>query len=399
MLIVLMQRLALSCVDSSSRREELLLRAYSRHQMLRILKVFFDQMRKKVSTSMLDVLKKEDFATILARVLSVSKDTKLGMLTASDYVEDVLWKKMEAIRKKKDSRFAAKRRKVARRSRMDIGTPRSFWHRKARVALCTEYKGDRWVHSQAGKKIMDDFGATLRHLFEEQGRCCKLCHVRMRTLQTRAWTNGSIDRIIPGTSGGRYVEDNVHLLCKGCNMVKFWYPLASAKILLGELGRLSLSQSDEWVESSVITSPRPIEAVEYTKIILPWCKHKLENTYYKSEKWQKAQKHKYTFKTSTLTLSEIVELVESNWLGEGFVKDTSGLKVALGLVGLDRIDSNQGYHIENVRLLLIGLNLLKSDSPDDKEVIGYLKHLRQSSFVKVEAEKAVSEGHSLPLYE
>lgn len=87
-----MQRLALSCVDSSSRREELILRAYNRHQMLRILKVFFDQMRKKVSTPMLEVLKREEFATILARVLSVGKDTKLGMLTPSDYIEDVLWK-------------------------------------------------------------------------------------------------------------------------------------------------------------------------------------------------------------------------------------------------------------------------------------------------------------------
>lgn len=348
---------------------------------------------------MLEVLKREEFATILARVLSISKDTKLGLLTASDYIEDVLWKKMEATREKKYSRFAARKGKVARRSRMDISTPRSFWHRKARVALCTEHKGDRWVHSQSGKKIMDDFGATLRHLFEEQGRCCKLCHVKLRTLQTRAWTNGSIDRIIPGSNRGRYVENNVQLLCKGCNMVKFWYPLASAKVLLGELGRLSLSQSDEWVESSVIKSPRPIQAIEYTKIVLPWCKHKLENTYYKSEKWQKAQRQNYICKTSTLTLSEIVELVESSWLGEGFVRDASGLNVPLGLVGLDRIDPNQGYQIGNVRLLLIGLNLLKSDSPDDKEVIEYLKHLKDSFFVKVEAEKAISEDHSLPLYE
>lgn len=389
------ERQALSCVKTKAQRIELLLVAYSRYQMLRILLVFFDQMRKRVSKIMLEILRKKEFATILADVLVIAKSTKVGLLTASDFVNKEVWVKMETKRIKEIPIFVARQKLLAPQKGAKVDTPRSFWHRKARVARCTERRGSRWIRTEAGRKVVEDFSALLCHMYEEQRRCCKICLVRLTTRQTRAWTNGSIDRIIPGSKGGQYVEDNVQLLCKACNLVKFWYTLPSAKILIGQLGSISLAERASRLEPSKRPVVKSIEDTELNRIVLPWCRRKLENTYYEGA--TKGKNYAWKEKCSSLELSDLIGMIETNWLGGGFVQDASGLQVPLGLVGLDRVDPNGGYCLENVRLLLIGLNLLKRDDPDDSQVKGYLTHLNGSAFVQSEARKAMRDGHKLPL--
>lgn len=114
---------------------------------------------------------------------------------------------------------------------------------------------------------------------------------------------------------------------------------------------------------------------------------------------RKEEGQSWTFKAkrSTLKLSDVLKMVRSRWIGHGFVEDACGLKVPLGLVGLDRIDPEGGYRVGNVRLLLTGLNLLKNNCIDDSLIIGYLNHLKSSQNVRIEAQCAVDCGELLPL--
>lgn len=224
-----------------------------------------------------------------------------------------------------------------------------------------------------------------------------MCKVELTTRNTRAWTNGSVDRVVPGARGGLYVRDNVQIVCGACNVVKYWYALHSAKVLLGRLGKISFSHDNGYLLLTPLLKMQDIEKTEMNRLVLPWCRLKLRQTYVVRRKHGKHWRYKN--KKSDLTLSGIVDLVKSRWIGKGYVQDTSGLQAPLHLLGLDRIDPDGGYRVGNIRLLLTGLNFLKNNSANDKQVIQYLLHLKSSDFVHQEALKFSSEGHELPLHQ
>lgn len=65
------------------------------------------------------------------------------------------------------------------------------------------------------------------------------------------------------------------------------------------------------------------------------------------------------------------------YAGNGFYQDPSGALLPLTVASLDRIDCSRPYDTDNVRLLYLGLNLLRNDGLDDEAtVLPYLRSLK-----------------------
>lgn len=70
-------------------------------------------------------------------------------------------------------------------------------------------------------------------------------------------------------------------------------------------------------------------------------------------------------KQVTISVERLAELILDNSLANGDIVDATGLAWPWEMVSLDRIDPKQGYVEGNLRWLLIGLNMFRSDNPDD----------------------------------
>ncbi|EPQ31598.1 uncharacterized protein PFL1_00931 [Pseudozyma flocculosa PF-1] len=71
----------------------------------------------------------------------------------------------------------------------------------------------------------------------------------------------------------------------------------------------------------------------------------------------------------------LLKMIESRWAGDFKIIDCCGVRVPLKCASIDRIDSTKGYTASNIRLMALGLNMLKKSS-DDLEVYEYLSYLR-----------------------
>jgi hypothetical protein len=93
----------------------------------------------------------------------------------------------------------------------------------------------------------------------------------------------------------------------------------------------------------------------------------------------------------------LVDMVRKAYIGGGYVQDGVGIRAPLWTMDIDRIDPKGGYVESNIRLLLHGLNFVKRDDPDDREIIAPMLHYKQSSRIKELAEEARSQGAKMPL--
>jgi hypothetical protein len=385
----------LAKLDSHEDRVKSLLLAYSNYQLLGILSSFLKQTKVVLSEVPLQVAKKRERAAILAKLLLIPAEPKLGHLHPKDFMDEELWKRIEEKRQQVGEHWASTRNKWGLTRRKQIPTDRAFWQQRARRGLFSEKKRADSDELPPSKAKVEELIVHVQHLFEEQGRKCRTCGVQLTTVPTREWTNGSIDRIVPGIKGGTYGLANVEILCHGCNTVKYWYPLQTFMVLIGTLAELPRQIDTSHLNINHRILRKPIDRIEMANIVLPWCKLKLRSTY--AVKKREGCDWNFKAKRSTLKLADIMSMVKARWIGDGFVQEACGARVPLGLVGLDRIDPEGGYRAGNVRLLLTGLNLLKNDSPNDTRIVGYLNHLSNNAKVIGDAEAARSESNLLPL--
>jgi 5-methylcytosine-specific restriction endonuclease McrA len=375
----------------------MLLMTYRKNQLLGISAAFLSQTSERLSLGSTRVMNKREMAFTMAELLVTSEDKKLGDLDPRDFMnEDICLRMMQA--KSEQSRLiASKQSSLKKRVGKRVPTPRSFWQYRAREALRRETKDlSSKGQSQKVKKQTDQLSVILRHKFEVQRRRCKMCDAQLLTKYTRAWNNGSVDRRIPGVRGGQYTEDNIQILCVGCNLVKYWFSIPSATVLLGCLAAANFAHENSCLVGFDPDKPEVIEEGVLKSAVLPWCQDKVRNSHLVKKVvgkgWHFRDKH------STLVVSDLLTLVKRRWLGGGYVLDDAGIRAPLGLMSIDRIDSSGNYAVDNVRLLLTGLNLLKNDSQDDTNIIGYLDHLKANEMVRRQAIAASREGHHLPLH-
>ena len=74
---------------------------------------------------------------------------------------------------------------------------------------------------------------------------------------------------------------------------------------------------------------------------------------------------------------DLVDLASLAWCGHGEYLDPSGSKLPLWMASADRIDHSIGYTKDNVRLILLGANLLRGDTPTDESFAAHLTNIKR----------------------
>jgi hypothetical protein len=143
----------------------------------------------------------------------------------------------------------------------------------------------------------------------------------------------------------------------------------------------------------VVKSPVAVKAIDKNEmklLVLNWIDRKMKKV---QENEQRAISSNGKIKRLLMDRDDLVQLIKKHWIGNGCIQDAAGFRGPLLLTSLDRIDSRGHYSKGNVRLLLLGLNLLKKQH-DDAVLIDYLSHLRSRS-----ANLSPAAFVSVPLYQ
>lgn len=215
------------------------------------------------------LLDKDEIMSVLIMVLMLSKDISLESLDASTFFKKKVWDEIQGRVQAQTNRlnnewFAGKKALTKA-----VPSPRQYWRTRA----------DRALERESGKnpEIEDiiQLATILRETHECQHGHCNICHVDL-TMAQSGWTNASVDRIVPGQKGGKYEKANIQLLCVGCNMLKYWYSLESAKQLIKTLAKTSWTFDGEVVKSNSKPKERKrMTEIEKECLVLPWCARQL----------------------------------------------------------------------------------------------------------------------------
>lgn len=185
-------------------------------------------------------------------------------------------------------------------------------------------------------------------------------------------TNFSPDRIHPGCRGGCYTEDNIAKSCLGCNLLKANHTLDVAAALRTELALAEPVTQD----GMLCPAQRTEELTESDHAcITQWAQR--THARYLTRMLEKEAAGQGAF----LTVEELQGLVQDVYAGDGHYFDPSGARLPLAHATLDRIDPSRNYLKENVRLLLLGLNLLRNAARRDGPLILYLDQLSISDSI------------------
>ncbi|UZJ51036.1 hypothetical protein CBS101457_000356 [Exobasidium rhododendri] len=373
--------------ETHQERVHVIMVKFSEWQIQNIFRVFMVQLQGPTSTGTLIVVNKDQNAEALAKLFMLPKETRLYTLDIKDFVDVATYQNLLGRQHFVRERLAVV--EFAQQSTLPrIATFWSFWSIRAVASMYRQRKEDGATVDQATKKqqnkALKDF---VMHLFRMQDFKCNLCDLPLTTFINRCFSNGSIDRRLPGQKGGRYDDfTNIQVVCKCCNLSKFHYSSGSAAVQAGIIAKSKYKVTSNLLfdgDRKVIAKV-PIEGSEMKLLVEPWCRKLLRNK-------QGQNKVK-----CTLDKQFLIDLVADRWIGKGLVEDVSGARLYLYSMQLDRIDSSKGYHKDNVRLLNAGANLIKSDSEDDKEYIRWLDHLFRNEKVIDLHDQALAQGHKLP---
>jgi hypothetical protein len=373
----------MACLESAE-EQIAVLQTYGSVRIAYILGAFMSLMSDGVSESYLHLVKEDINIHALLQVFLLPLDVHIyGYDAPTLFRSEEEWKSVVKIKEERGK----SRLDRFRTSRVQESTASAalsmygYFGRKAYQALRRQY------NSQAiDEQEKMDLAAKLYHLYEESGHTCGMCGVSYRLLEGKHFNNPSVDRIRPGVRGGKYGTDNIRLICNGCNGVKHYHTLDEGMLLLH-----TLAQSVFVVEKTLLCTTA-LETMEIASrgerdLVRVWIASRLKCT--RSSLETRAKKL-----TCSLEKEDLEELVKERYVGNGKLQCVSGFVGSLLLFSIDRIDSNHGYHKDNVRLLLSGLNKVKADNNDDVEIIAYMEHLHKH---RDTIRKRVKPGVRLPL--
>ncbi|CAO1625579.1 unnamed protein product [Sympodiomycopsis kandeliae] len=163
-------------------------------------------------------------------------------------------------------------------------------------------------------------------------------------------SNLSPDRRTPGRRGGQYTEDNVDLLCLGCNMVKWISTVEDARLVFHALvqGSCRLDEAGLLEPLSLLTANRPF-SMEDEENIERWATSALVrvNTSSQSSPRKAAMAHSLR-KQDLKRMMEQLYIPGSQWQRGGYMGPLGAI-LPLEMAGVDRLDSDLGHTPDNCR--------------------------------------------------
>lgn len=310
----------------------------------------------------------------LLKIVHTNIDTSLGDFSGTDLFGEEVWKLIEVNHGGNIGFIYEVGPTLAKPDRAkEAQSDSAFWREQARAACLRQFgfKNDL-------DKIQE-LVVIFAQLFEDYKRACCICHCPL-VINTwgEEYDKPSIDRIVPGVRNGKYTDKkNLQVTCIGCQDLKYWYRMGNSLKLI-RVAATALwrkTAAGDWLDPTVVADKKPMESNDLKQIILPWIKAKRTRTIAAYEAMIKNGSGK-KLKPYTLDDEDVVALIGDRYIGNGWIEDVAGVRAPLALMSLDRIDQNKGYEKGNVRLLLIGLNILRGHFPNDIRIIQYLQYLR-----------------------
>ncbi|CAO1618807.1 unnamed protein product [Sympodiomycopsis kandeliae] len=187
-------------------------------------------------------------------------------------------------------------------------------------------------------------------------------------------SNLSPDARVPRCRGGQYTDSNTALLCTACNFVKCALDEEAAQKLLH---KLATEQNFTVEDGLMVPSPRPVLTTltdDDRELISAWAEKAIKRVERSSQSTKKKEGMAHD-----LSKEDLIKMAKEVYVGLGNYLDPSSVVLPLSsLTSVDRIDSSKGYTRDNCRLLLWGLNNLKSDCHGDAAIVEYLESLARS---------------------
>lgn len=237
----------------------------------------------------------------------------------------------------------------------------THWKQKAKRARKRESKNNTYDREER-----DKLASFLQQVYNESNKC-RMCFAKMEIGEGWNWNCTSIDRIVPGVHGGLYREENIQMICLGCNFIKDCYPLDQARLLIWKMARVSWTTDNNGFLNTACQPVQLVTAAEH-QLMDEWVKFYLR----KQKRLVRATKVIYF----RLTESQLRQFFRQHYIGNGMFQDVANIKGPVPLFSIDRIDSSGHYELGNIRLLNLGLNRIKAEDEDDNRIILYLNHLK-----------------------
>jgi hypothetical protein len=327
-----------------------------------ILIAFFSHSKEPLGDRMLNAAtNKQGLTRIAAEVLLTDLSIQLHKL----YIRDYFTKEEleEYVKCRAASREVIKEQRDALKSyRRNIRfTLRMFWNAKAHGAARRQLKTNH-----PPQEFVNELAWLFEDIFRQQKGRCMYCFAPLRVSKGKAWNNASPDRRAPAKREGEYSRHNVDIVCVGCQSCKWWYRPTEFRVLVHTMAHAHWKVKTLLLLNSEPKLPVEMSVVEKEKLVIPWCKKVLNAL--------RTRRH------CLLDVNDLITLLQTNWMGKGFVKDSAGIAGPLEIMSIDRLNSSAAYVKGNIRLLLWGLNNLKKNDANDLHVIKYLQHLRDHRF-------------------
>jgi hypothetical protein len=80
-----------------------------------------------------------------------------------------------------------------------------------------------------------------------------------------------------------------------------------------------------------------------------------------------------------ITVSELIKITKDRMVTEHTYRDASGVELPLYLSSSDRIDPDEAYTADNVRLFVTGLNMLRRRCRSDAPVVAWPGQIPQTA--------------------
>lgn len=217
---------------------------------------------------------------------------------------------------------------------------------------------------------------------------CHYCGIRVGFEKSSidCSTLASLDQILPG---GGYIRKNLVLCCKSCNIIKWTFFLDFARRLINYFARFCISTSEEDDTllapvselrederfSSLFDSDSPSDGIQFVS------SHQ-ELDEWVDSRWT-AMRHrearlgepfggdKRAFRSWAVKAVAAAFCYEEG--GHLFIMAPGGIILPLNFFSPDRLDSNLGYRGDNLQLLPVPWNYIKSNHANESLVIKTLQ--------------------------
>lgn len=149
----------------------------------------------------------------------------------------------------------------------------------------------------------------------------------------------------------KYIAGNIEHRCTGCNLVKWFIPVEEFKLILRQLAEAARNLTFDIV-NGYISNDEDDSGIALTEDDVD----EIDSWVARNSGW-----HNGRYRDPAVIRACVMEVA----LGGGLYRDPSGAALPLKYASSDRIDSNGDYTADNIRVILFGLNGLKSNFKDD----------------------------------